>query len=115
LQAYEHQDYPFARLLNQLNLPRDISRSPLINVLFNLERLNEAQVIDDLTVDMQQQPIAFTRMDLTFTANLKRDHVVLECDYNTNLFEASTIESLLKSYLSILETVVKDPQISQST
>ena len=36
LQAYEHQDYPFARLLNQLNLPRDISRSPLINVLFNL-------------------------------------------------------------------------------
>lgn len=112
LQAYEHQDYPFARLLNRLNLPRDISRSPLINVIFNLERLNEAQVIDGLTVDMQQQPIAYTRMDLTFTANLKRDHVVLECDYNTNLFEASTIESLLKSYLSILETVVKDPQIS---
>jgi len=114
LQAYEHQDYPFARLLNQLNLPRDISRSPLINVIFNLERLNEAQVIDGLTVDMQQQPIAYTRMDLTFTANLKRDHVVLECDYNTNLFEASTIESLLKSYLSILETVVKDPQISNA-
>ena len=112
LQAYEHQDYPFARILNQLNLPRDISRSPLINVIFNLERLNEAQVIDGLTVDMQQQPIAFTRMDLTFTANLKRDHVVLECDYNTNLFEASTIDSLLKSYLSILETVVKDPHIS---
>ena len=114
LQAYEHQDYPFARLLNRLNLPRDISRSPLINVIFNLERLNEAQVIEGLTVDMQQQPIAYTRMDLTFTANLKRDHVVLECDYNTNLFEASTIESLLKSYISILETVLKDPQISNA-
>jgi len=112
LQAYEHQDYPFARLLDQLNLPRDISRSPLINVIFNLERLDEAQVIDGLKVEMQQQPIAYTRMDLTFTANLKRDHVTLECDYNTNLFEASTIESLLKSYLSILETVVKDPLVS---
>ena len=114
LQAYEHQDYPFARLLNQLNLQRDISRSPLINVIFNLERLDEAQVIDGLQVEMQQQPIAYTRMDLTFTANLKRDHVVLECDYNTNLFEASTIESLLKSYLSILETVVKDSLISNA-
>lgn len=114
LQAYEHQDYPFARLLDQLNLPRDISRSPLINVIFNLERRDEAQVIDGLKVEMQQQPIAYTRMDLTFTANLKLDHVILECDYNTNLFEASTIESLLKSYIAILETVVKDPLVSHS-
>lgn len=114
LQAYEHQDYPFARLLDRLNLPRDISRSPLINVIFNLERLDEAQVIDGLKVEMQQQPIAYTRMDLTFTANLKHDRVILECDYNTNLFEASTIESILKSYLAILETVVKDPLISHA-
>src|SRR5262249_27909085 len=38
LDAYEHQDYPFASLLNQLSAVRDLSRSPLITATFNLER-----------------------------------------------------------------------------
>jgi len=110
--AYDHQDYPFARLLDKLNLQRDISRAPLINVVFNLERLDESQSIDDLVVEMQTQPISFTRMDLTLTANLKNDKISLECDYNTDLFQASTINNFLSSYLNILETVIKTPEIS---
>jgi iturin family lipopeptide synthetase A len=60
---------------------------------------------------MHQQPIAYTRMDLTLTANLRGDKVNLECDFNTDLFQTSTIEGFLNSYLNILETVVNDPEI----
>lgn len=111
LAAYQHQDYPFAHLLNKLNLQRDISRAPLINCVFNLERLDESQALDNLFIEMHQQPIAFTRMDLTLTANLRGDKVSLECDYNTDLFQASTVEGFLSSYLNILETVINTPEI----
>jgi non-ribosomal peptide synthetase component F len=36
--AYEHQDYPFSKLLDQLNLRTDPSRSPLVTAAFNLDR-----------------------------------------------------------------------------
>jgi len=111
LAAYQHQDYPFAHLLNKLNLPRDISRAPLINCVFNLERLDESQSLENLFIEMHQQPIAYTRMDLTLTANLRGDKVSLECDYNSDLFQASTIDGLLNSYLNILETVFATPEI----
>jgi natural product biosynthesis luciferase-like monooxygenase protein/amino acid adenylation domain-containing protein len=112
LSAYDHQDYPFARLLDKLNLQRDISRAPLINAVFNLERLEEAQSVNGLLVEMHPQPIAFTRMDLTLTANLKGGKISLECDYNVDLFKSSTIDGFLSSYLNILETIVQSPEIS---
>jgi glutamate-1-semialdehyde aminotransferase/3-oxoacyl-(acyl-carrier-protein) synthase/acyl-CoA synthetase (AMP-forming)/AMP-acid ligase II/acyl carrier protein len=114
LKAYEHQDYPFARMLDKLNLQRDISRAPLVNVIFNLERLDGPQTVEGLTVEMQPQPIAYTRMDLTLTANLKGDRISLECDYNVDLFRASSIDSILNSYLGILEAMIKDSSLKVS-
>ena len=111
LQAYQHQDYPFAHLLNRLNLTRDISRAPLINYVFNLERLDESQALGNLLIEMHKQPITYTRMDLTLTANLKGEKITLECDYNTDLFLPSTINGFLESYLNILEVISKSPEI----
>ncbi|MEI6470628.1 MAG: condensation domain-containing protein, partial [Betaproteobacteria bacterium] len=110
LEAYQNQDYPFARLINRLNIERDVSRAPLVNTVFNLERIEDTQHIADLNVDMQTQPVSFSRMDLTLTANLRSNEINLECDFNTDLFEQKTIEQFLNVYLNILGQFVKNPQ-----
>lgn len=105
LDAYAHQDYPYARLIDQLSLKRDISRSPLVSTIFNLERLPTPQRVADITVSPYSPPIAFTRVDLTLTANLIGDQVIFDCDYNTDLFEAVTIKRLVDNFEFFIQQV----------
>lgn len=110
LNAYTHQDYPFSRLIDKINVQRDPGRSPLVSTIFNLERLPQAQPVADLLVSPYQQPITYTRVELTFTVNLIGDQIVLECDYNTDLFSEERMIRLLDSYECILESVCDDIQ-----
>jgi len=115
LDAYQHQDYPFARLLNKLNLKRDISRSPLISTIFNLERPTAESSEGGLKIARHERHVNFARMDLTLTANLLDEGAVLECDYNTDLFNAATIDRLLIHYKTLLESVVENPEADLHT
>lgn len=105
LEAYEHQDYPFARLIDKLNIKRDPSRSALVSTIFNLERLPKDITVADIIAAPYPQPIRYTRVDLTFTLNLIGDDIVLEADYNTDLFKASSIERMVQQYESVLEAI----------
>jgi iturin family lipopeptide synthetase A len=109
LDAFQHQDYPFARLLNALNLKRDISRPPLVSALFNLERPSFPSVDGGLAMSPFPRLSTFTRMDLTLTANVYEAGVVLECDYNTDLFDAETIDRFLRQYETLLAGVIDHP------
>ena len=115
LDAYQHQDYPFARLLNKLNLKRDISRSPLISTIFNIERLTAQSSEGGLKIARHERHVNFARMDLTLTANFIDEGAVLECDYNTDLFNAATIHRLLIHYKMLLESVVENPDADLHT
>ncbi|MBD9358030.1 non-ribosomal peptide synthetase/type I polyketide synthase [Methylomonas albis] len=112
LNAYQHQDYPFARLLDTLKLKRDNSRSPLLGSIFNLERQAEIPEVEGLQLKVYPQPRSYTSVDLTLTANLRDDQLQLECDYNTDLFDAATIQRLLGYYQTLLEAVVSQPERS---
>jgi amino acid adenylation domain-containing protein len=108
LDAFQHQDYPFARLLNKLALKRDISRTPLISTIFNLERPAYESLEGGLELARHERHVTFARMDVTLTANLFDSGIVLECDYNTDLFDASTIDRMLIHYKTLLESVVEN-------
>ena len=110
LDAYEHQDYPFARLIDKLHLQRDMSRPPLLSTIFNLERQPGVQEAAELQVEIYPQPISYARVDLTLTVNLRDTEMLLECDYNTDLFEDSTIQRLLGQYQTLLEAVAINPE-----
>jgi iturin family lipopeptide synthetase A len=115
LDAFQHQDYPFARLLNRLNLKRDISRSPLISTIFNVERPAIETSEGGLKIARHERHVGFARMDLTLTANLFDGGAVLECDYNTDLFDAATIDRFLLHYKTLLESVVENPDADAHT
>ncbi|MBX9258921.1 non-ribosomal peptide synthase/polyketide synthase, partial [Desmonostoc muscorum CCALA 125] len=110
LSAYEHQDYPFAQLLNQLNLPRDNSRSPLINVSFNLEPPVTLPEIFQLEISLFPQAINFKDRDLHLNVTEIAGELLVECDYNTDLFNADTIERWLSHLQTLLQAVLTDPK-----
>ncbi|MUG94288.1 amino acid adenylation domain-containing protein [Scytonema sp. UIC 10036] len=110
LSAYEHQDYPFAELLNQLNLPRDNSRSPLVSVSFNLEPPAIVPEFFQLEISLFPQAVNFKDRDLHLNVIEIAGELFIECDYNTDLFDADTINRWLSHFQTLLEAVVTEPK-----
>jgi glutamate-1-semialdehyde aminotransferase/acyl carrier protein len=124
LDAYKHQRYPLRRLIKRLNLPRDPSRLPLISASFNLDKARSAprSFTPDavsatrpearshaLEVEFLSIPPSFVQWELYFNLIESEDELVLECDYNTDLFNAGTIRHWMESYVELLAHVVARP------
>ncbi|WP_375501417.1 amino acid adenylation domain-containing protein [uncultured Nostoc sp.] len=110
LEVYENQDYPFAWLLKQLKLGRDASHSPLIATIFNLDRPVAVPKMFGLETEIFSPPIAFTGFDISFYVIEMGDELVLNCDYNTDLFDAATISRILGHFQTLVEGIISHPE-----
>jgi amino acid adenylation domain-containing protein len=109
LQGYEHQDYPFARLINKLLMPRDASRSPIITATFNLDRPVAVPKMFELETDLISQPLSFADYDINLNVTDVDGELVFDCDYNTDLFDAATIKRMLGHFQTLLTAIVANP------
>ena len=110
LNAYQHQNHSFADLINKLDLHRDGSHSPLISTVFNLDRPGEPAPMAGLEVSWASAPVQFTAFDITVNLTEVADQFVLECDFNCDIFDSSTIERFVGHFQTLLAGVVEDPQ-----
>jgi amino acid adenylation domain-containing protein len=108
LDAYEHQSYTFGTLVRQLNLPREPGRLPLAEIQFNLERLADRIELPDLSMDVAPNAKAFVNFDLFLNVIESADGLRMDCDYNTDLFDAATVAHWLDCYQALLESIVAD-------
>ncbi|WP_018694103.1 aminotransferase class III-fold pyridoxal phosphate-dependent enzyme [Algicola sagamiensis] len=107
--TFEYQDYPFAEILNDLNLPYDQSQSPLITTTFNLDQPKPIQSIEALNVQLLPPPIRYHSFDLSLNVTDINDTLVIECKYHTALFEQARIDAMLSQYKSLLQQSLKKP------
>ena len=121
LDAYKHQRYPFRRLLKKLNPPRDPARMPLISVTFNLDKprpaltSSAAPQATDLQVEFLPNSRGFLQWELFYNLIESDGNLVLECDYNTDLFNVHTARRWMQVYLKLLEAAVDRPLSSISS
>ena len=108
LDAYDHQEFTYGTLLQKLSIPRDPSRLPLIEVQFNLEKLGANLHFEGLLTEMQPNPKGFVNTDLFLNVTETGDGLLLNCDYNTDLIDESTLERWLASYARILRGIAAD-------
>ncbi len=109
LDAYEHQDCTLGTIVQALNLPRDISRLPLTDVQFNLERLAEGMSMPGLALSCVANPKAFVNFDLFFNAVESKDGLAVDCDYNADLFDPETVDRWLGHLRTVLEAATANP------
>jgi amino acid adenylation domain-containing protein len=106
LDTYEHQNYTFGTLVRKLSLPREPGRLPLTEVQFNLERLNDRIALPDLLVEVTPNAKAQVNFDFFLNVIESADGLRLDCDYNTDLFDAATVDHWLRCYRALLEAIV---------
>lgn len=106
LDAYDHQEFTYGTLLRKLTIPRDSSRLPLIEVQFNLEKLGRNLNFDRLRSELHSNPKSFVNTDLFLNIVETADDLQLNCDYNTDLINKSTLERWLDSYAILLRGMI---------
>jgi len=109
LDAYEHQSYTYGTLVRRLGARRDPSRQPLIEAQFNLEKIGANARFEGLDVAFAPCPKEFVTFDLSLNIVETPTGLVVDCDYNADLFDEETIERWLGHYRTLLAGVVADP------
>ena len=114
LDAYDHQDCTFGSLLKKLQIERDPARLPLVSVLFNLDAKIDSAALstDDLRVRVVANPRHFENFELFLNVAQVDGGLQLECQYNTGLFDATTVRRWLALYRSALERYAAEPDIT---
>ncbi|MDZ7269341.1 MAG: amino acid adenylation domain-containing protein [candidate division KSB1 bacterium] len=110
LNAYSHQDVPFERLVEMLQPERDLSHSPLFQVMFIFQN---TPVPATSLAGLQVSPVDFqagtAKFDLTLTLFDGQERLRGSLEYNSDLFKAETIERMLHHFLTLLRSLAGDP------
>jgi amino acid adenylation domain-containing protein len=111
LGAYEHQDVPYEKLLEELRLPRDLSRNPLFQVMCVLHNTpRQVLALSGLTVHPLEIDPGTARFDVTLEFWETPDGLHGRFEYSTDLFEAATIARMAEHLQALLEGIVANPE-----
>jgi amino acid adenylation domain-containing protein len=115
LEAYAHQDYPFDELVNQLQLKRDLSRSPLFDVLVVLQNQQNLEFgqrsLEGVEVRAYQQVSRqVSQFDLTFSFSDQADGLQLRLEYNTDIYDQEQVERMVVHLENLLNTAMAQPE-----
>lgn len=112
-EALTHQSWPFDRLVAELDLPRDMSRSPLFDVMVVVDTFEEVSLrLHKLEVAPWGRDNAwnFSRFDLVFHFQAEGDELVLDLNYNTDLFDAARIDRACGHFEALVDAAIQAPQ-----
>ncbi|MGG4499348.1 amino acid adenylation domain-containing protein, partial [Paenibacillus polymyxa] len=110
LGAYEHQDYPFEELVEALQVSRDLSRNPLFDTMFSLQKHESL----DLTLEGLQWSLfdieeKTAKFDLSFDIVEADNELVCKIEYATSLFRQETVVRLAGHYEQLLTSILAQP------
>lgn len=109
LEAFEHPNVPFEKLVQELRPERDRSRSPLFQAEFVLlvpTRGEEGKRIDS---DFDKVETGTSQHDLSFAVKETVQGLTVIVEYGTDLFDAKTIERMGEHYVRLLRSAVEEP------
>jgi amino acid adenylation domain-containing protein/non-ribosomal peptide synthase protein (TIGR01720 family) len=106
LAAYAHQDVPFEAIVDALQLDRNLSHAPLVQVMFVLQ-MPTAWDLPELNLTPLPLPRRTAKFDLTLDITETAQGLVMEMEYSTDLWEGATIERMLRQFHVLLEGIVE--------
>ncbi|NQZ11222.1 MAG: amino acid adenylation domain-containing protein, partial [Algicola sp.] len=113
LDAYAHQQLPFEQIVEKLQPQRSLGHSPLFQVMLVLQSdQQDTLVLPGLAVSEVEQHHYVAKYDLLLSISQSEQGLSLGWGYNTDLFEARTIEAMAAHFTTLLGALLKTPQQS---
>jgi amino acid adenylation domain-containing protein len=112
LEAYQYQEAPFEKVVEKLLTQRDMSRSPLFQVMFvyHEKGLEEKIELDDLQLSVRPLEKHTSKFDLNFIVEQREEESVFSIEYSSDLFEEETILRMGMHFNALLSAIARDPK-----
>lgn len=114
LNSFSHQQYPFDKLVDELNLDRDLSQNPLFNIMIILQnnKIDNMQ-FSNLNSSSKLIDTKTSKLDITFNYTEVGDDIELMIEYNTDLFKRNTIKRLFKNLETLIDSIELDKTLNK--
>ncbi|MFJ2773108.1 amino acid adenylation domain-containing protein [Streptomyces sp. NPDC087300] len=113
--AQQHQEVPFEVLVDALRPERYLSQNPLFQVCFNFLPARELKPGDELVIEaIEGVRIDTSKFDLWISVVDCADELLVEVEYNRDVFEPDTVRRLMDSFRVVLEAAVARPELAAS-
>ena len=110
LGAYTHQDLPFEQLVEELQPERNLSYTPLFQVMFALQNTPMEELkLPGLSINLEEVETETSRFDLTLLLRETNKGLMGVFEYNSDLFDADTISRMQGHFQTLLEEIVANP------
>ncbi|WP_430408772.1 amino acid adenylation domain-containing protein [Kordia sp.] len=116
LKAYDNKEYPFTELVKQLSIPKDQSRSPLFDIMVLLQNHRALDINDEKEIQGIQTSIydeierGVSQQDITFIFEEKGTELLLNVEYNTDLFEERFITQFISHFEHFISNGLQQPE-----
>ena len=110
LAAYEHQDLPFEKLVEEIAPERSQSHTPLFQVVFVLQNADAAGLeLAGIEAERMPVPLSTARFDLTVAIEERSGRMNVLFNYNRDLFDAARMERMAGHYATLLDAAIRGP------
>ena len=109
--AQDHQPATFGSILREANISRIPGRSPLVEVIFNLNRKLPEDKLAGLQTRINEVRKQAINWDMFLNCSEEEGILTIDCDYNTDILDETTIRKWLGIYESMLDAIVENPSV----
>ncbi len=106
LGAYENQEYPYEKLIEDLKIKRDLSRNPLFDTMLILLNMDMKEVVlPNISIKPFHLNNKKAKLDITLIVVDAKDRLICEVEYRSKLYNKETITQMMEYYVSILNNI----------
>ncbi|MBE9167121.1 amino acid adenylation domain-containing protein [Pleurocapsales cyanobacterium LEGE 06147] len=109
IEAYTHQNLPFEKLIEALQPERNLSYTPLFQVMFAVRNAPKLPKIDELNLSQYRVETETAQFDLNVSVEEEEEKLTVTFEYNQDLFDSTTIAHMLNRFESLLQGIVTNP------
>ncbi|MET4141100.1 amino acid adenylation domain-containing protein [Pedobacter sp. UYP1] len=118
IEGNQHKNYPFEKLIENLDITRDLSLNPLFSVMVNFQTPQEIKSTVDLPENLSIEKFEFpqikSKFDFSFYFYDQQGQTKLMLIYNTSLFTRKFMQDLLDNFLNLAKSLVVQPETNLS-
>lgn len=112
MDVFEHQEYPFEKLVNEVVVDRQYNRNPLFNTMIALQNTDLYQMkFLGGNVRLSTEHEHFVMFDLNMQIYELEDKLIIDWEYVTQLFTAETMDNFQRYFMEIIDVVIQNSEV----
>ncbi|MFJ7187065.1 condensation domain-containing protein, partial [Lysinibacillus xylanilyticus] len=109
LEAFEHQEFPYEKMVENISIRRDVSRNAIFDTIFDVQNM-ERNLVDlgELKINEYYIGDNGSKADIVFYIEEVSDKLKVNIEFNTTLFKEETMDKFGNNYKELLSELLEN-------